>query len=174
MASGFLVKPDGDFQFFFSYGALDRQGSGRWTTENGRIIFNSTAKPLADFALVESNQTANDFINIRMQDGNAGILRHIFCSLENGAAGTWEQMSQQGDVQFPPQTIKSISLQFEFVPERFSTIPVPDPLHNEFLFRFEPTIVEVFLETFSLKHDSNELSGGHPLLAGHSFRYVKQ
>ena len=28
MASGFLVKPDNTFQFFFAYGALDRQGAG--------------------------------------------------------------------------------------------------------------------------------------------------
>ena len=30
MASGFNIKPDSTFEFFFSYGALDRFGTGTW------------------------------------------------------------------------------------------------------------------------------------------------
>ena len=30
MASGFELKADSTFEFFFSYGALDRYGKGKW------------------------------------------------------------------------------------------------------------------------------------------------
>ena len=37
-AAGFKLNEDSTFQFFFSYGALDRQGRGKWTTE-GHPLF---------------------------------------------------------------------------------------------------------------------------------------
>ena len=43
MASGFLLKEDNTFQFFFSYGALDRHGSGRWEAKNDVLFFNSSS-----------------------------------------------------------------------------------------------------------------------------------
>ena len=36
-ASGFKLNPDSTFQFFFSYGALDRSGSGTWKQEGNNI-----------------------------------------------------------------------------------------------------------------------------------------
>ena len=39
VGSGFLLKPDSTFQFFFSYGALDRQGSGTWRIKEKEIVF---------------------------------------------------------------------------------------------------------------------------------------
>src|SRR5450432_943541 len=50
-ASGFLLKPDSSFQFFFSYGALDRHGSGKWAVKENKLILNSAARPEYDFAL---------------------------------------------------------------------------------------------------------------------------
>ncbi len=53
MASGFLLNPDKTFQFFFSYGALDRTGTGTWTEKNGQLI-NSGGRVLGVTALAEN------------------------------------------------------------------------------------------------------------------------
>jgi len=174
MASGFLLKPDGNFQFFFIYGGLDRHGEGKWVEKNGRVIFNSRPKPMADFTLVNSNAGTNGPVTIKMEGGNPMLLRHIFSSLENGAEGSWKQMSQEGEVSFPVQKVETVSLLLEFCPERFSTMAVPHPGHTEFIFRFEPTIMEVFFEDFSLQTEPEGLSGGHPLMEGDAFSYAKQ
>lgn len=174
MASGFLLEPDGNFRFFFAYGALDRYGSGKWIEKNGELFLNSAAKPTYDFALVSSKTESNDFINIKMEGANPVLLGHVFCSLQNGAEGSWKQMSQRGDVQFPKQKVESVSLLLEFCPERFSTIPVSHTEHNEFTFHFEPTIIKVFFENFSLLIEPDGLTGRHPLLEGEKFTYSRQ
>ena len=40
-ASGFKLNADSTFEFFFSYGALDRMGSGTWQKQGDQIIFSS-------------------------------------------------------------------------------------------------------------------------------------
>lgn len=173
MASGFLIKPDKTFQFFITYGALDRYGSGTWSVNGDKLILNSAARPGNDFALVSSHKRPHPFINLVVDHKNPMLLRHVYGSLEGGAEGTWEQMSQRGDLQFPSRQIESISLMFEFCPERFSVIPVTETEHNEFVFRPEPWLLEVFLDNFMLHIAAGELSGRHPLLEGSDFRYAK-
>ena len=51
-ASGFKLNPDSTFQFFFSYGALDRMGSGKWVAKANEVILDSKPRPLHDFALI--------------------------------------------------------------------------------------------------------------------------
>jgi|GEM_PF-6193274 len=75
------------------------KGNGKRKREE--LFSTARPKPLADFTLLESKKTAEDFINIKIEGGNPGFLRHIFCSLQNGAEGSWQQMTQDGDVQFP-------------------------------------------------------------------------
>jgi len=174
MASGFLLKPDHSFQFFFTYGALDRVGSGKWEEANGRLLLNSLAKPPNGYTLVKSGKREHDFIHIVLEGNNPMAMRHTFVSLDNGAEGSWKQMSQQGDVQFPQQEVRSISLLLEFCPERIAAIPVADKDHNEFIFRLEPSIIEIFFDNFSLQAEPDALTGGHPLMEGNTFRYSKQ
>jgi len=174
MASGFLFRPDGSFQFFFTYGAMDRFGSGKWVLNNGQVILQSRPKPPSDFTLVNSQSEAHDFITIKMESANPALLPYVYCSLENGADGSWKPMNQYGEVQFPKQALNSVSLILEFCPERFSTIPVEQPEHNAFTFRFEQTIMEVFFENFKLGIKSNGLTGHHPLMEGNDFSYARQ
>ena len=174
MASGFLLRPDGSFEFFFTYGAMDRFGGGKWVEKNGQLQLTSRPKPPSDFAVVESQAQSQDFINIKMESANPALLPHVFCSLQNAAEGSWKQMNQQGVVQFPKQKVESVSLILEFCPERFSTIPVMHQDHNEFTFRFEQSIMEVFFENLLLQVEPYGLSGLHPLMEGEIFRYAKK
>ena len=174
MASGFLLKPDSSFQFFFSYGALDRQGSGKWAVKNNQLILNSAAKPLYDFALTESKKVPGDFITVRIKDNNTNLLRYMHCSLQNGIEGSWLPANNDGEVRIPKQDIATISLIFEFCTERFSTFSTIDKTHNDFTFRFEPWLMEVFLKDFPLQIDKDGLFGKHPLMGGEEYRYGKE
>ena len=174
MASGFLLRPDGSFEFFFTYGAMDRFARGKWVKKNGQLKLTSKPKPPYDFALVESKTQPHDFISIKMEAANPALLPHVFCSIHNAAEGSWQQMNQQGTVQFPKQELATVSLILEFCPERFSTIPVSDTTHNEFTFRIEQSIMEVFFENLLLQVEPYGLSGLHPLMDGEIFRYAKK
>ena len=173
MASGFLLKPDNTFQFFFSYGALDRYGSGTWKVNGKHVILNSAARPEHDFKLIESKKVPADSITVRITDNNPVLQRYVYASLQKGVEGSWLPASEKGEVEFSKQKVETISLIFEFCPERFSTFVIKDKDHNDFTFHFEQWIVEAFLMDFSLEITDEGLFGKHPLLEGEEYNYQK-
>lgn len=171
-ASGFKINPDGTFQFFFSYGALDRYGSGSWTIQDDKVILQSRPWTGKDFALIESSVSGRG-ITIRVVDKNSFFPKHVFASLKNGEDGSWKMPDDKGMISFPDQQADVISLVFEYCPERFTFFPVANKEHNYFEFRLEPWVMEVFFNNFPLQVKKRVLIGKHPLLAGKEYIYEK-
>ncbi len=173
-ASGFKLNPDSTFEFFFSYGALDRYGSGTWKHVNGNIIFDSRPQPPRDFALIKSKKVPGENTIIRIVDSNEMILRYVDANVKQGNLLIEESADEAGMITIPEKSIDSIALLFRLCPDRFSHFPVDDKTHNYFEFRLEPWIAEVFFKNLSLKLENNKLSGRHPLLTGESYSFVKE
>jgi hypothetical protein len=173
-ASGFKLNPDGTFQFFFTYGALDRYGSGNWTLDNDRVVLQSKPWNGKDFVLVNSRNINGNLVLVKIVGGNPVLLRHVFFSLKNGETGSWQQTNDKGEAVFPLQEVSTISVVFEFCPERYTHFTIENHDHNYFEFRFEPWLMEVFFDNFPLKIESYALSGKHPLLKGEKYQYEKR
>lgn len=173
-ASGFKLNADSTFEFFFSYGALDRYGSGRWKQVDGRIIFDSRPQPPKDFALIKSEKVPGNMTTIRIIDSNEMILRYVDAIVRQGNVSTEESTDEAGVITIPKQSLDSIALLFRLCPDRFSHFQVADKTDNYFEFRLEPWIAEVFFKDFTLKMENNKLTGKHPLLTGESYSFVKQ
>ena len=176
--SGFKLEADSTFQFFFSYGALDREGKGTWKVKGDHVVFNSAPRPGNDFALVTSKQTTDDAITIKIIDSSGFFLSHVYCLLNPIAIGSGEKQTEavsnkSGVISFPKQHIDSLTLIFEFCPERTSVFSIKDPSHNYFEFRFEPWMMEVFFIDHSLHINGHDLEGPHPLLTGKSYDFIK-
>jgi hypothetical protein len=171
-ASGFKLNTDGTFQFFFTYGALDRYGSGNWTIENDIVILQSRPWIGKDFTLIESAVSGRG-ITIKITDKNPIFQKHAFASLKNGVDGSWQTPDTKGGIHFPDNEAGTITLAFEFCPERFTFFPIENKEHNYFEFRLEPWIMEVFFNNFPLKSKGRVLLGKHPLLRGEEFVYEK-
>ena len=172
-ASGFKLNPNGIFQFFFTYGAVDRYGSGNWTIDNDHIVLQSRPWSGKDFTWVDSKEINQNFITAKIVGGNPVLLRHVFFSLKNGETGSWIKTNERGEVAFPLQPVTTVSMVFEFCQERFTHISIDNPAHNYFEFRFEPWLMEVFFNSFQLKISKYVLSGKHPLMKGEKFLYEK-
>lgn len=172
VASGFLIKPDSTFQFFFSYGALDREGLGKWTVKGNQLILNSRPKPLHDFAVIKSEIVDNDFTTIKIVDSNKNFLRYVYVSLKFSDTTIEEKTDEDGELKINRKGAENISLVFEFSPEKISNFKV-DKGHNYYEFRIEPFITEVFFENFHLQVETNKLTGRHPLLDEKEYTYEK-
>lgn len=173
MASGFLLKEDNSFQFFFSYGALDRQGKGTWQLKEDKIVFNSEPWPGYDFSLVSSNKEEEDYLQIHLETGNPVLAIYMYCSLQNGVAESWIPFNQRGDIERQSPTPDNLSLTCEFVPERQTNISIPDKIHNRFNLRLESWIFEYFFSNFELKVADQCLTGAHPFLQKTDWVYKK-
>lgn len=173
MASGFMLNPDNTFQFFFSYGALDRQSKGRWEQRGDTIIFNSEKWPGADFTLVKSETgDEKEDILVELEQPNPMLAAYLYVSLADGAQDSWINFDQRGYVRLPPQPFNSISIMFEFCPERFTVIPVKQGYHH-FTVRPEQTLFDYYFNNFSLQLKEEGLKGKHPLLQEKEFVYAK-
>jgi hypothetical protein len=171
-ASGFKLNTDGTFQFFFTYGALDRYGSGKWTVENDIVILQSRPWSGKDFSLISSDASGKG-ITIKITDKNPIFQKHVFASLRNGEDGSWQTPDTKGEIWFPDNEANIVTLAFEFCPERFTFFTIENKEYNFFEFRLEPWIMEVFFNNFPLKSKRRVLLGKHPLLRGEEFVYEK-
>ena len=172
VASGFLIKPDSTFEFFFSYGALDRMGSGKWVAKGNEIILNSKPRPPHDFALINSKKVPGEFIAIKITDKNELLQRYVYAKLKFADTAMEDMANQKGEIKFPRKTIEKLSLQFEFCPEKISVFDL-DKEHNYFEFRFEPWIAEYSFDNFHLTIDGKDLIGKHPLLDEKEYHFEK-
>ena len=171
-ASGFQLKSDSTFLFFYSYGMLDRFGRGTWKMDQGHIILNSRPRPAVDFKLLASRKLPGDSITIAIRDNNNTLLRYIHCQLRSPTGIKELKTNEEGYAIFSMETFDSLALLFQLCPDRFSVFKA-DPGANYYEFGFEPWIVEVFFENFSLEYSSTELFGKHPLIQGREFHYEK-
>jgi hypothetical protein len=172
-ASGFKLDIDGSFRFFFTYGSLDRYGSGKWILDNDRVILTSRPWPGKDFSLVNSGNIDENSVLVRLVGANPLLMKNVFFSLQGGATGSWLQTNDRGEARFAQQDVTTIAIVFEFCPERFTHITIENPKHNYFEVRFEEWLMEVFFADFPLKAESYALSGKHPLLRGEKYQYEK-
>lgn len=178
MASAILLKHDSSFEFYFSYGAIDRNGSGKWhwNEKDSTIVLNTPAadRHTSDYSLYSSRKEAGNLSTFRMADENPYLIRYtqfrIYTDKDTIEGGT----DEKGFFTMPQQPVKKIELLFELCPERFSTIEIKDNSHNYFEFRLEPWITEVYFNNVVLRPTEEGLTGGHPLLEGHEYEYRKQ
>lgn len=172
-ACGFKLNGDSSFQFFFSYGALDRFGEGRWTAKGNTISFNSKLKREHDFALLKSSAGPANKIIIEFKEMNEFLQSHVYCKIKGGGKEQEGMTDSHGSIVFEAQPIDSIELILEFCPEKKSVFIIPAGNHHSFEFKPEPWLMEVFFQDFTLTLDKDELVGGHPLSNETSFRYEK-
>lgn len=173
-ASGIKLNADSSFEFFFSYGALDRHGSGTWTTENNTVILNSKPYPGKDFKLVDSSSDNNSFTTIKIEEKNTNLLRYVYCRIKAKDGDSLINADSGGYIAIADKSINTIQLLFEFCPEKISAFTLNTSTHNTFTFNFEPWLFEIFFKDFRLQFVKDHLEGKHPLLDNKNYIYSRE
>ncbi|MFT3704423.1 MAG: hypothetical protein QM802_18790 [Agriterribacter sp.] len=174
VASGFNLKPNYTFTFFYTKDNLTRTGSGRWDIEKNTISFNGRPRPARDFKLVSARKVNDNFVTVQFSDENDGTyIKDIQCTLYTARGRQKIFTNKDGIVQFTRQEIDSLQILSPLFPDHpFTYIPL-NKIQNSFEFSFEKWVAEVFFEDFTLQLSNNVLSGKHPLLKGNTFLYIK-
>ena len=175
VGSGFRFNPDHTFEFFFSYGAIDRMATGTWEQKGNRLILNTPRKPATDFLLASSKQVSKKQVSIRVKDANPNILGYIYCRIETTDGTILEAYSNnEGIITFDLVPLKSISLMHELWADRLSEFKVEQPSQNEYEFTIGRWITDVAFVDLALQINETGFTGAHPLLQGNTFRYVSE
>jgi hypothetical protein len=172
VGSGFQFNADHTFDFFFSYGALDRVAAGTWEQRGDSIILQH-AKPPHDFKLVQAKKTGSGRITIKITDSNTLLLQNVFAEVKCGGSVYRDGSNEEGQVVFEGCKPSRISLIHPYFSERFSEFEVTQPDADYFEFTIEPWIADVAFDglVFLLKGDT--LTGPHPLLEPKEYTYTR-
>jgi hypothetical protein len=172
-ASGFKLNADSTFEFFFSYGALDRNGSGTWQQKGDQVIFASKPGGSKGFALMNSNTVKDDKVTIKIVDDNPSLRSHVYAIAKYGDVESEGLTDKNGLISFPKHAVDSILLVLEFCPEKLFVFTNKNILHNNFEFRFEKDIMEVFFNNMALIVNKEGMQGQHPLLKEGIYHFKK-
>lgn len=175
VASVLVLKPDQTFDFFYTYGAVDRTGRGIWKItrdDSSKVVLCSKLRPGADFALVKKASTPDDHTLIRITDKHPEMLRYITVRIHTKHGIKDKFTDARGTVVIGRQPVQKIELMFELCPDRFSSFVISDQRLNHFEFKLEPWITDIFFENLTLTIGHNRLTGSHPLSNG-NYYYVR-
>lgn len=174
VASGFKLNPDSTFDFYFSYGAMDRTGTGRWENKGNRVFFNSVSPKSSHFTLIKTGKDEKGDILITFNSQDPILRSGIYAIIFSGTTKSEPKSGREGEIRFPRQPVDSILLLFEFTPEKTAFFPVADKTANLFTFGFEPWIMDVFFNELSLEVNEKELTGHIPLLKQGEYHFIKK
>jgi len=173
-ASGIRLNADSSFQFFYSYGASDREGSGTWTLRENTLVLNSKPRPAKDFRLISSShKTGNDF-TISLSVPNSALYTFFKCQLKTADSQFIFKPDKDGLLIAPMGPYQEIGLVFSLCGDRPSYFNDLNKEHNYYQFEIEKWICEVFFDNITLIFKEQKLVGQHPLIPGNQFTYLKQ
>lgn len=146
-ACGFKLNADSTFQFYFSQGALDRYGTGKWSMKDGMLLLNTPHIPGKDFKLLKSTKTDSDSLTVKIIDSNSMLFNYMDCLVVTDKKEYPQSTDQDGIAVFPVKSADSILLQFRFCPEKISAFAIQDKTTNYFEFGIEKWLTDFSLKT---------------------------
>lgn len=176
MASGFYIKSDSTFEFYFSYGALDRIGFGIWkktTTTNGNelLILNSDPAKENPLSVIKKRLKKADQTTLQLLEINPGLSVQFMAFGFIDSDTTYSYFNQQGEAILEGIAYDSLHVFFEYCPDHLLRIPSAKK-HNYFELKCDQTLFEIFFRNFSLLISHDKLVGKHPVVEG-EFHYFK-
>lgn len=173
--SAIRLNEDSSFDFFFSAGAIDRFGKGKWVKDGDSVILQNSNKPLPAFELIYSGIVKNNFTTIKISDKNKMILRYVHYKLETPLQVYTGVTNEVGIAEIATTNVTRISLLHELWPDKAPVIfNIQEKDFNYFEFNIHPSIGTVYFEDVKLVFKGNKLIGGHPLLTGEQWVYTKE
>jgi hypothetical protein len=172
MASGFRININNSFDFFFSYGALDRFGSGEWEIIGDNIIFNSKKWIGYDFHITESKIVESENLIIELSEINPALIPYIYICTDEKSKD-WKAPDSKGRWFFGENIFDSFLITCEFCQERFTCVQINCKEHNFFSIVPKEWLFEYYFANFNLQITEDKLVGKHPFLLGNEFNYSK-
>jgi hypothetical protein len=127
MAGGFKFETNGEFQFFYSYGAVDRMADGSFTVEGNKVILKSSKEPGKDFTVTKQSGGTTGF-SIKITAPNEYLAAYVKCIVLNGDEKAEFISDNKGMIKMNVSKADKIYLQHQLYPDIVTL--VKDSLNN--------------------------------------------
>ena len=150
MASGFNFTPDGKFQFFYSYGALDRNATGTFSVEDNILKLKSDKVAGHDFTVTKQSKQGNGYTLI-FEHPNSFMLENILCIFFDSGKQQVEYTDNQGEIHVNLNHCDSIYIQHNLYPDIVTRLLDSLNTNNTFTLSINPSLEQVSFKRIEFK-----------------------
>lgn len=150
MASGFNFSNDGKFQFFFTYGAVDRSATGTFKVEGDTLKLKSDKEAGKDFTVTGQSKEGSGYTLV-FNHPNKYLVKNIFCMfLVNGKEQ--EAISDSnGEVHIDIPHCDTIYVQHSLYPDIAVLVKDKANDNNRFTLTLNPSLEQVSFKGIDFK-----------------------
>lgn len=160
MGCGIKLNEDNTFEFFFSYGALDRHGYGTWSLdENNRVKLNSDYKNQIPFAIIKENHEDAEGIKIVFPNYNKILLNETTIKLYNNEVEEEQVANSSGAFIFKSEKADKFVVTCLFYFDNPATLIPADAKNNYFELTANQALPLVHFDGTLFTADGESLEG---------------
>jgi len=156
MAAGFKFTEDGQFQFFFTYGAVDRSAAGTFSVEGNMVKLKSEKEPGKDFTVNREFRQGEGY-HLAFTNANSMMVENIRCFVLVGDKREEAVTDSQGRIQLDIPHCDSIYVQHLLFPDIVTLVKSPENLNNHFELSLNPSLEQVSFKgiDFTIEEDGS-------------------
>lgn len=142
MVAGFNFSADSKFEFFYSYGAVDRTASGTFSVEGDTLKLKSNKEAGKDFTVTTQSKQGTGY-SIKFEHANQYLLHHILCVFFIGDKKEEVYTDNNGGVKVDFPHCDKIFVQHSLFPDIFTLIKGEENDNNNFTLSLNPSLEQV-------------------------------
>ncbi|MFZ1304849.1 MAG: hypothetical protein WAR80_03360 [Ferruginibacter sp.] len=175
MVAAFNFTEAGAFQFFFSYGAVDRTAAGTFRVEGNTIKLTSNKEAGKDFTITAQSKEASGY-TISFNHSNNYLLQNIRCIFLVNGKQEEAITNSNGEVHVDFAHCDTIYAQHLLYPDIFTLVKDATNENNRFTLALEPSLEKLSFKGIDLTIESDGSLSWLPnyFLAMPGVQFVKQ
>jgi hypothetical protein len=154
MVAGFNFSADGKFQFFYSYGAVDRSATGSFLVEGNTLKLKSDKEAGKDFTILQQSKEGNGY-TVHFKAPSPYLLKNIACLffVDGKQQVAWSDDS--GRVQIEVAHCDSIFARHLLYPDIVTLIKDQQNTNNHFTLSLNPSLEQVSFKGIDFKIEND-------------------
>lgn len=175
MASGFNFKPNGKFEFFFSYGAIDRSATGTFSVEGDTLKLKSDKEPGKDFTITGQSKEAKGYTLI-FKDANKYLVQNILCIFLADGKKEQAYTNDNGEIHIDLAHCDTIYVQHTLYPDIATLVKDKTNNNNRFTLSLNPSLEQVSFKgiDFKIENDKSLTCMPNYLLPMEDIKFIKE
>jgi hypothetical protein len=142
MTAGFQFEGDGTFQFFYTYGAVDRKATGSFWIEGNTLKLKSDKQPGKDFTVTHQAQRGTGY-TVQVINKNPALACNVLCVCIHGEGRMQEYTDNSGKAHLAVTHCDKLYVQHALFPDVLTLIKDSDNANNYFELTLNSTLSQV-------------------------------
>jgi hypothetical protein len=175
MASGFNFTTDGKFEFFFSYGAVDRSATGTFSVEGDTLKLKSDKEPGKDFTVTSQSKQPKGY-QLKFNNDNKYLVQNILCVFIAEVSKQEAYTDSNGEVSVDLAHCDTIYVQHTLFPDIVTLIKDKTDDNNRFILSLNPSLEQVSFKgiNFKIENDKTFTCTPNYFLDIPDIKYIKE